>query len=77
MRLQKNYDRKLEKYRFAYTSYFNILSELTNSLRSGIFNESNLFCKCSMIDNIIIDNCPTISDKIMKNMIKKCNYVCH
>ena len=25
-------------YRFAYTSYFDILSELSNSLRSGVFN---------------------------------------
>ena len=58
----KKYDCKLEIFRFAYTGYFNILSELRNSLRSGLFNESLFF---------IIDNCPTISDKIMKKYDKK------
>ena len=35
----KNYDCKLENCRFAYTSYFDVLSELRNRLRSGVFNE--------------------------------------
>ena len=71
MRAELRYDRKLENCRFACTSYFDILSEFRNSLRSGVFNESILFNKCSIIDNIIIDNCPTISDKIMKKYDKK------
>ena len=45
----KIYDRKLENCRFASTSYFDILSELRNSLRSGVFNESIFFNKCSII----------------------------
>ena len=64
----KKYDHKLGNCRLAYTSCFNILSELKNSLRRGIFNESIFLNKCSIIDNIIIDNCPTISDKIMKKI---------
>ena len=67
----KKYDKKVESTRFAYASYFNILSELRNNLRRGIFDESIFFNKCSIIDNIIIDNCPTISDKIMKKYDKK------
>ena len=35
----KKYDKKVESTRFAYSSYFGILSELRNSLRSGVFNE--------------------------------------
>ena len=34
---KKKCDRKLENCRFAYTIYFDILSELRNSLRSGVF----------------------------------------
>ena len=66
----KEYDRKLENCRFKYTSHFYILSELRNSLRSGVFNESISFNKCCIIDNIIIDKCPTIPDKIMKKYNK-------
>ena len=67
----KKYDRKLENCRSGYTSYFNILSELRNSLRNGVFNELIVLNKCSIIDNIIIDNCPTISNKIIKNIYNK------
>ena len=39
----KKYDKKVESRRFAYTSYYDILSELRNSLRSGVFDESTFF----------------------------------
>ena len=67
----KKYDRQLENCRFPYASYFDLLSELINSLRGSAFDESIFFNKCSIIDNIIIDNCPTISDQIMKKYDKK------
>ena len=35
----KKYDKKVESSRFAYSSYNNILLELRDSLRSGVFDE--------------------------------------
>ena len=59
----EKYDRKLEHCKFAYTSYKNLLIELRDSLRSGVFDEKLFFNKSVVFDNIINDNCVSIPEK--------------
>ena len=61
---KKKNDQKLENCKFAYTSYNNLLIELRDSLRSGVFDEKLFFHKSVVFDNIIInDNCVSIPEK--------------
>ena len=45
----KKYDQKLENCNFAYTSYNNLLIELRDSLRSGVFDEKIFFNKSDVL----------------------------
>ena len=67
----KNYDRKLEHCKFAYTSYNNLLIELRDSLCLGVFDEKLFFNKAVVFDNIINENCVSIPEKIITKYNKK------
>jgi len=60
---KKNYSRKIEMCRFAYTSYQKILNQLTASLRGAEYNKDILIHELEQLDNTVIDLCPPI-DKI-------------
>ena len=66
----KKYDRELENCKFAYTSYNNLLIELRDSLRSGVFDEKLFFNTSVVFDNIYNDNCVFIPEKLIKNITK-------
>ena len=68
----KNYKRKTEMCKFAYTSYEKILTDLRSFLRGSEFNDKEFLDYIKVVDEIIIDMCP-LTDKFedkYKKMIK-------
>ena len=54
----KNYKRKIEMCKFAYTSYEKILTDLRSFLRGLEFNDKQFLDFIKVVDDIIIDMCP-------------------
>ena len=57
----KNYKRKIEVCKFAYTTYEKILIDLWSHLRGVKFNEEHFFTEIRLIDQMITDLCPSVS----------------
>lgn len=58
----KNFKRKIEMCKFAYTSNENFLIEIRSYLRGLEFDEKEFLDSTKVLDNIIIDMCP-VTDK--------------
>ena len=58
----KNYKRKIEMCKFAYTGYEKVLTDLRSFMRGSEFNDKEFLDYVKVIDDIIIDMCP-LSDK--------------
>ena len=58
----KNYKRKTEMCKFAYTSYEKILTDLRSFLRGSEFNDKEFLDYVKVLDEVIIDMCP-LTDK--------------
>ena len=56
----------LDKCRFAYTSYKKILIQLKSFLRSLSYNESISLSAIKVLDDIVIDQCPSIDKYLDK-----------
>jgi len=54
----KNYKRKIEMCKIAYTSYEKILTVIRSFLRGLEFDDERLLDYIKMVDEIIIDMCP-------------------
>ena len=67
----KNYKRKIEMCKFAYTSYEKILTDLRSFMRGTEFNNNEFLDYVKVLDDtcIIIDMCPLI-DKFEKKYNK-------
>ena len=63
-------NRRVDRSRFAFTSYNKILIQLKSYLRGLSHDESNLLTDLKVLDDIIIDNCPSI-DKYFESYSKK------
>ena len=61
----KNYKKKIEMSKFAFTTYQKILVELRSYLRGNDFNHAKFINEMKMLDEMIIDLCP-IADKFEK-----------
>ena len=57
---KKNYSRKVELTRFAYTSYEKVLNKLRAALRGKPFEEDKLIHELHILDDNIIDLCPVL-----------------
>ena len=70
----KNYKKKTEMSRIAYTSYNKVLVELRSALRGDEFNKRALIDRTKIMDEIIIDQIPLV-DKFVKKYKKslECN----
>ena len=70
----KNYKKKTEMSRIAYTSYSKVLVELRSPLRGDEFNKRELIDRTNIMDEIIIDQTPLV-DKFVKKYKKSlyCN----
>ena len=65
----KNYKRKIEMSKFAYTSYEKVLTHLRYFMRGLEFNDKEFLNFVKNLDDIIIDMCP-LTDKFEKKYNK-------
>ena len=66
----KNYKKKIELSRIAYTTYEKTLVELRSALRGDEWNKQDFVDRMKLIDEMIIDQTP-ISDRFAKKYKKK------
>ena len=66
----KNYKKKIEMSKFAYTTYQKVLVDLRSCLRGNEFNHTAFINGMKLIDELIIDLCP-LADKFEKQYDKK------
>ena len=62
-------NRRVDRCRFAFTSYERVLVQLKSFLRGLLYDESNFLTDLKVLDEIIIDLCPSVdkySDKYDK-----------
>ena len=62
-------NKKVDRCRFAFTSYERVLVQLKSFLRGLQYNESNFLTDLKVLDDIIIDQCPSV-DKYFKKYNK-------
>ena len=65
----KNYKRKIEMSKFAYTSYAKVLTDLRSFMRGLKYDEKEFLDYVKVIDEIIIDMCP-LTDNFEKKYNK-------
>ena len=63
---KKNFTKKIEACKYAYTSYQKILNKLKCVLRSGEFDEDTLIKELNWLDDQVTDLCPPISVETKK-----------
>ena len=56
----KNYDKKIEMCKFAYTNYQSILNKIRSYLRGQDFKIDDLITELNWIDDIVVDLCPVV-----------------
>ena len=66
----KNYKKKIELSRIAFTTYEKVLVELRSALRGDEWNKQEFIDRMKLIDEMIIDQTP-ISDRFAKKYKKK------
>ena len=69
----KNYKKKIETTRIAFTTYENVLVELRSTLRGDEFNENEFIDKREIMDEMITDQTP-LDDRFSKRYNKKYNH---
>ena len=62
---KKNYKRKIELSRIAFTTYDKVLVELRAALRGDSFNKQDFIERMKLIDEMIIDQTP-LADRFSK-----------
>ena len=53
-------NKRVDRCKFAFTSYERVLVQLKSFLRGLLYDESNFLSDLKVIDDIIIDQCPSI-----------------
>ena len=71
---KKNYKRKIEMSRIAFTTYEKVLVELRAALRGDEFNKQYFIERMKLIDEMIIDQTP-IADRFASRYNKKFNLI--
>ena len=66
----KNYKKKIEMLKIAFTTYDKVLVELRSALRGDEFDKDQFIDKMKVVDAMIIDQTP-LSDKYVKLYGKK------
>ena len=67
---KKNYKRKIEMSRIAFTTHEKVLVELCSALQGDSFNKQEFIERMKLIDEMIIDQTP-IADRFAKRYNKK------
>ena len=63
----KNYKKKIEMAKFAYTTYEKVLVHLRSCLRGNDFNHTQFIYEMKLLDETIIDVCP-LANKFKKKI---------
>ena len=71
---KKNYKRKIEMSRIAFTTYEKVIVELRAALRGDEFNKQEFIERMKLIDEMIIDQAP-IADRFISRYNKKFNII--
>ena len=66
----KNYKRKIEMPKFAFSTYHKILLDLRTALRGGAFNKNDFLKELNILDDTIVDFAPLVT-KFEKQYAKK------
>ena len=53
-------NRRVDRCRFAFTSYERVLIQLKSFLRGLPYDESNFLTDLKVLDDIVIDQCPSV-----------------
>ena len=69
--MKKNYPKKVEACRFAYTSYQKMLNTLRGYLRGKEFHKNILLFETNRLDDLVIDMCSLIPDKLSRKYYKR------
>ena len=57
----KNYKRKIEMSKFAYSTYEKVLLDLRTTLRGGSFNKDDFLKELNILDDTIVDFSPLVT----------------
>ena len=71
---------RVDRCRFAYTSYEKILVQLRNFMRGASYDENIFFSDVKLVDEIVIDNCPSVDslyEKYKKSILIDINQFCY
>ena len=65
----KDYKRKIEISKFAYTTYQKVLLDLRTALRGGTFDKDDFLKELNILDDTIVDFSPLVTN-LKNNMLK-------
>ena len=68
---KKNFKKKIETTKMAYTTYEKVLVELRSALRGDEWNKEEFIDRIKILDEIIIDHCPSSADNFVEKYKKK------
>ena len=72
---EKDFKKKIESRKLAYTTYEKVLIELKSALRGDDWNKQEFIDRIKILDEIIIDQCPSYSDKFVEKYKIKFNII--
>ena len=70
---KKDFKKKIETSKMAYTTYEKVLVELRSALRGDEWNKQEFIDRIKILDEIIIDQCPSSIDNFAKKYKNKFN----
>ena len=70
---KKNFKKKIETTKMAYTTYEKVLVELRSALRGDEWSKEEFVDRIKILDEIIIDQCPSSVDNFVKKYKNKFN----
>ena len=70
---KKDFKKKIETTKMAYTTYEKVLVELRSALRGDEWNKEEFIDRIKILDEIIIDHCPSSADNFVEKYKKKFN----
>ena len=70
---KKDFKKKIETSKLAYTTYEKVLVELRSALRGEEWNKEEFVDRIKILDEMIIDQCPSSADNFVVQYKKKFN----
>ncbi|CAH3192637.1 unnamed protein product, partial [Porites evermanni] len=70
---KKDFKKKIETTKLAYTTYEKVLVELRSALRGDEWNKQEFIDRIKILDEMIIDQCPSSADNFVEKYKNKFN----